>query len=461
MKNGLIHENGELIYYKDGHPYHAGVIEVDGDIYYIGKKGRAAKGHHIVHGEMSNGILKRGTYTFDDDYKLIKDSYKAPKKKNKTKKSSSKSKTSKQKNRIIKICACILAVLTLIVFAVGIALKYVDFGDDIQSDVSDNGIVLPDFGREVLLCTDSAKQLYDNEISVAQAIKGGLPYRGFTFEYDLNGHSGIFTLSEYDDLSNGKAYILPSDKTSVTIDNLKTDKVYYYQIEYDGNLEKGSFKTAKSTRFVYIPGVYNTRDIGGYTNLDGKNVKQGMIIRGTEIDGLVETEYFLKREDVQSVMDTFNFVYDMDLRSNSVFSGNYKSRLGENVEHKFYNSPSYGSIFNESYKASLKNIFSDLAKEENYPMYMHCTYGADRTGTIVFFLQATLNMAQDDMVREYRMTGFTNPQFATSTSMDVIISGLENYNGDTIQEKAIDFLVNDIGITQEEIEAIQNILLED
>ncbi len=461
MKNGLIHENGELIYYKDGNPYHAGVIEVDGDIYYIGRKGKAAKGHHIVHGEMSNGILKRGTYTFGDDYKLIKDSYKAPKKKTKIKKRSGKGKTSKQKIHIIKVWACALAAIALIVFAVSIAFKYINPQDKAQSTSSESEIVLPSFSENVLLCSNSAKQLYDNEISVAQAVKSGIPYRGFTFEYDLNGHSGIFTLSEFNDFSDSKAYILPSDTKSITIDNLKTDKVYYYKIEYDGNLEKGSFKTEKSTRFVYIPGVYNTRDIGGYTNLDGKTVKQGMIIRGTEIDGLVETEYFLERENIQQVMDTFRFVHDMDLRSNNIFSGNYKSKLGENVSHKFYDSPSYGYIFNENCKASLKNIFSDLAKKENYPMYLHCTYGADRTGTIVFLLQAILNMSQEDMLREYRMTGFVNPQFATSISMDVVISGLEGYNGDTIQEKAVDFLITDIGVTQEEIEAIRNILLED
>lgn len=461
-KNGLFEENGELIYYKNGHPYHAGIVKVEKDIYYIGSGGRAVKGTHNVHQEMANGVLKRGTYTFGDDYKLEPKSYIAPKKSKKH----TKKKTTISKNKKIILIAAAVVVVVVALFDAGFVIKrQIDNRWESENDVNhsqtDSQISLPIFDQEVLLCTDAAKKAYDGEITIQQAIASGSPYRPLVFEYQLKEQDGILQLSENADMSNAREYILSCNEKSVSIDNLKTGTIYYYKVTVGEDIYPGFFKTAQSTRFINMSDVKNTRDIGGYATLDGKKVKQGMLIRGTEIDGLVEPSYFLEKDAVATVQETFGFVCDLDLRAADLINGNYQTRLGKDVQHKFYSSPMYGSIFSADYQPALKRIFTDLANPVNYPMYLHCTYGADRTGTICFLLEGILNLPEEVMQRDYQLTGYFSSGYASSASFNSIYGGVEGYAGDTIQEKIVSYLTSpEVGVTTEQIESIRNIFLE-
>ena len=324
----------------------------------------------------------------------------------------------------------------------------------------DEGVALPQFNTEVLLCSQQAKQVFDRELAITDAVLSGAPYRPFVFEYLLEKESGILLLSEDVSLANAQEFYLDKEKTSVSIDNLKTGTTYYYQVEVAGKQYSGSFQTASSNRFISVPGVENLRDIGGYKTLDGKTVKQGLLIRGCELDGLQNEDYLVSPQDISHMQETFGFVFDLDLRSSDIIEGEYQSVLGDQVRHKFYDAPSYAQIFRTDYLASMREIFADLADPNNYPMYLHCTWGRDRTGTIVLLLHGLLNVSEEDALQEYRLTGFVKASVASSNKMDSLLMQLNAYKGDTLQEKIIDYLTTTVGVTPEEIASIQSIFLE-
>lgn len=315
--------------------------------------------------------------------------------------------------------------------------------------------------EEVPLCSLSAQYMYERRILVSQAVKHGKPYRPFTFDYCITGDGGTFFLGETSDLSDAATYPLVPEYNSLIIHNLKINTVYYYKILSAEFEQSGSFRTAQSPRFLSIPGTRNVRDIGGYQTQDGKTVRQGMLIRGAELDALQTDLYSVTAEDIAQTQEIFGFKFDMDLRSSQLAGDAYSSPLGPDVAHRFYNAPQYEQIFQRSFRTSVKEIFQDLAKPENYPMYLHCAWGKDRTGTVVFLLQGVLNMSESNMIREYRMSGFDDSFYATSTYLDPVIARLEHYPGDTLQEQIVSYLKTFAGITDSEIESIRSILLEE
>lgn len=261
-------------------------------------------------------------------------------------------------------------------------------------------------------------------------------------------------ISEQSDFESAEVYY--TYKGGVyEFNHLYTNTQYFYRVTVyttEGtDTETGTFTTADTPRILSIDGLYNVRDIGNWMTDSGKRIKQGLLIRGTEMDGAVESDYHLTYQGMDDMLNEFGIKMDMDLRAQNP---GMMDALGSRVNHKYYNMVMYADIFTEAGKEKIRNVFADLANSDNYPIYLHCTYGCDRTGTVCYLLEALLGVSEEDCLKEYGLSNLT------IANIKLVENGLRAYAGDTLKERAESYLLS-CGVTKEQIRSIRMIFLED
>ena len=237
--------------------------------------------------------------------------------------------------------------------------------------------------------------------------------------------------------------------------HLYTNTSYYYRvIAYtDKGIDTvvGSFTTADTPRILSVEGLSNVRDIGNWKTDSGKRIKQGLLIRGTEMDAAVESGYHLTNAGLVDMLESFNIKTDIDLRAETDTS---KDALGAQVDHRYYDMVMYGDIFTEAGKDKIRMVFSDLSNPEIYPVYLHCTYGCDRTGTVCYLLEAMLGVSRGDCLKDYALSDLK------IDNIKIVEEGLKAYDGDTLKEQAENYLLS-CGLSEFQLQSIRDIFLGD
>ena len=268
----------------------------------------------------------------------------------------------------------------------------------------------------------------------------------------------------------------------VEMNNLFCDTTYFWKVETaDGAHDSaiGSFKTKGHFRNITADPAYNVRDIGGKHTRDGKRIKQGLIYRGSElIDAELQpslgNQHGVTLDDANKALfkDELHIGFEFDLRKADAIGNQVGSSLGSGVEYERLALGSFADLWTGISAADLQrsvDIFKNATPEK--AVYCHCWGGADRTGTLIFILEATLGINFLEACMDYEFTSFDNgaheryrdravgsydfPKF-----IKAVYACQEYQEGRPLKDICEEWMLNR-GISQADIDALRTNLLED
>ena len=155
---------------------------------------------------------------------------------------------------------------------------------------------------------------------------------------------------------------------------------------------------------------------------------------------------------------------DLDIRGHSELNAipSHGPALPPSV--KWFNVPlaAYADINTDEQRANYAKAFRILITPAYFPIYTHCWGGADRTGTLVFLLNAALGVQDEALLLDYELTGLATwgARSRDSELFRAFEAMLEKLApGQDYQAKAIAYWKS-AGISDAEIIRLQNLFLE-
>lgn len=362
-------------------------------------------------------------------------------------------------------------------------------------------------GETIDICSSTVRSYLElkDEDEIAEylaqysGVKGDYMNTKFSWKMD---ESDVYTVhfSENKDFTD-EFTIETETNTLVNQGIFVPGKTYYWKVTGDApnsDSKVDKFKVLDApVRYISFEEGFNVRDIGGWKTEDGKKVRYGLIYRGGKInnyggnEGLSEADHYVF-EDLLGIRG------EIDLRiTNQDDSGQTMSVFGSDTAYIKTPMQGYNYVIPGFYQEepmerespaefvhSVGEVFHFLANEDHYPVYFHCNAGADRTGTIAFMINGLLGVSEEDLTKDFELTSFSTGgkrwrsdiQGGKFTADGVMQDDAMNYvawgkmieqlnkqyavEGGTLSDTIENYLKTACGVTDAEIQAIKDLMLE-
>ena len=259
-----------------------------------------------------------------------------------------------------------------------------------------------------------------------------------------------------------------NDELGASIYDLQPGVTCFYKMYLLNMLIKwGELTTKGPVRMLNLSSVRNVRDLGGWETIDGRTIKYGKLIRGSELNGL----HVADANDIQHLLD-LGVTAELDLRGDYE-EGHGVSAFGfkDSTEVEGNEIPSYlytndsgqlpahmrQSMYLQRWRQEFEFIVDNLTMDRT--IYFHCRHGADRTGYLSLLLEGLLGVPYGGLMKDYELTSFADMD-KKKEDLNSVMVFIEKLDGETLQEKFNTFWTKRVGVKQEDVDYFINEMLD-
>ena len=319
------------------------------------------------------------------------------------------------------------------------------------------------------MCNDWTKEL------MKRAEEEEKTWKPFTWDADFTVKEARVEFSETEDFAKPVAEKVKAEEKGKTViaakairpGFLKLGTKYWWRVtaETDSGEKVVSdvrtFTTADVPPRMIGKPSFNFRDMGGGKNADGVKVRQGLLYRGqapmTKVSVEALKAFYVDRLGIKT---------EVDLRGRDECEKRQKT-YGEvetslaGIEHLYFPIIPY-HVTHPSCAPNIREMFKVFSDASKYPIYFNCAVGSDRTGTVAFILDGVIGREEKYYYDNYELPSFNKnlPRFRYCRKGSELFHTFgPKKEGETTRENVIKYLLK-IGVTQEEIDSVRKILLE-
>jgi protein-tyrosine phosphatase len=195
-------------------------------------------------------------------------------------------------------------------------------------------------------------------------------------------------------------------------------------------MDAASPTTSIPSRTVTLTGVFNFRDLGGYTTADGRTTRWRTLFRADGLDRLTPADVeVLRPYGLRTVVD-LRMAHELEERGRFPIDAYPVTFHNISVldqtwdrEQALASSLPAADFLHERYTEMLAEAgprYGDalrlLAATDALPAVFHCAAGKDRTGLLAMLVLGAVGVGHDDIIEDYALTSATMEAFRAAAA---------------------------------------------